>query len=157
MLNMQLGTVPLVGLPTNWPTPRPAVLTLEQLASFQSRGQGTQFAQVTLPPPGSTLLDGVYTPEGSFVLRLILEIDGTRVAVVVGPVSDGDSLFVLGGLITSTSSPYQPHHMYSGNVMHRLGPNQQKNCEVRCDHGQLIADECCVRCTKNDVTLKFCC
>jgi hypothetical protein len=89
--------------------------------------------------------------EDNSVLRIVMRFN--RDEVVLGPLRDGDTLALIGGLAPWSVKPVV---QYSGTVIHPQAQVADK-CGVRCDGGDLVVDQCCATCTKNGITLKVCC
>lgn len=141
-------------------------LQLEELPSFAYRGPGQRFARFTMPAPGTCYQDSVRLPSASAALRLVLECGNDRAAFVLGPITDADVISLVGGQAppghfqlapSALSSRIPSPSLYAGTVVH--SSNDPSNpCEVRCDSGNVHADDdCCVVCRDGSTTVKFCC
>ena len=158
MLTVHLATTSITGSPACSPQLGHVALFLEALRSFGQRGPGQAISRFVMPSPGACFQDAVLLPSPVVVIRLVLQCGKDRVAIVAGPVSDGDVISLIGGQAPSPALPQSAARgsLYAGTVVHSA--NAANPCEVRCDGGTLYAeDDCCVVCRSGATTVKFCC
>lgn len=152
---VQLASLPLpVGY---FPLPGPASIALESIPSLTSRGPGSIFANVSMPLPGTSYMDAIGSPAGSFFARIIIHVALDQVSINVGPIDEFDIVSIMGGLAPIPGNrDGRLGNVFSGMVVHSRTA-QDRRCDVTCAVSELIADECCVICTRGNTTVKFCC
>lgn len=162
MITVRLATTPTYLGSTSTPQSLGTVsVSLEALPSFASRGRGTLINRFKMPPPSSVISPAVAPSDmldeilGSAVFRIVVECGADSIAVVVGPVGQGDIFSLIGGQAPPGGGGRNTS-LYVGSIVHTKmqGPNP---CGVRCDLGPVSADECCIVCTSGLTTVKFCC